>query len=168
MTEEFDRAKWTLPPVGVVVIALLVIAAIIAVVAVVNIPKPALSGSVGDVAAAETQDHSVLVAINLSLKNLSEKPVVLQELKATLTTDKGEFSDTAASAADFDRYFQAFPVLKTNAQPALLPEAKLQPGEQVSGTMIVSFPVDKAGFDGRKSLAISVVPYYVKPIVLTK
>ena len=168
MSEEFDRAKWTLPPVGVVVIALLVVAAIIAVVSVVNVPKPALSGAVGDVAAAETQDKSVLVAINISLKNLSEKPVVLQELKATLATDKGEFSDTAASGADFERYFQAFPALRSGAKAAILPETRIPVGGQIEGTMIVSFPVDKAAFDGRKSLSVNVIPYYVKPVVLQK
>lgn len=168
MSEEFDRAKWTLPPVGVVVIALLVVAAIIAIVAVTNTPKAALAGSLGEVAAAETQDKSVLVAINLSVRNISEKPVALQGLTAKLVTDKGEFSDDAASASDFDRYFQAFPALKTNAQAPLQPEIKIQPGGSASGTIIVSFPVDKATFDARKSLSVAVTPYYVKGVTLSK
>ena len=169
MTEEFDRAKWTLPPVGVVVVVLLVIAAIIAVVSVTNAPKTPFSGSLGDVAAAETQDKNVLVAINVSLQNTSEKPVVLQKFVAKITTDKGEFSDdSAASASDFDRYFQAFPALKAIAQAPLQLESKIQPGASAAGTIIVSFPVDKATFDGRKSLSVDVVPYYVKPLTLKK
>ena len=169
MTEEFDRAKWTLPPVGVVVAALLVVAAIIAVVAVVQAPRIPLSGSLGDVAAAETQDKNVLVAINLSLRNTSEKAVVLQKFVAKISTDKGEFSDdSAASASDFDRYFQAFPALKATAQSPLAPETKIPIGASAAGTIIVSFPVDKATFDGRKSLSVEVVPYYVKSLTLTK
>ena len=169
MTEEFDRAKWTLPPVGVVVGALLVIAAIIAILAVTNAPKVPLSGSLGEVAAAETQDKSVLVAINLSLKNTSDKPVVLQKFVAKIATDKGEFSDDRiASASDFERYFQAFPALRAVAQPPLQAETKIPIEAAADGTIIVSFPVDKATFDGRKSLTVDVVPYYVKPLTLTK
>lgn len=169
MTEEFDRAKWTLPPVGVVVVVLLVIAAIIAVVAVTNAPKPAFSGSLGEVAAAETQDKNVLVAINLSLQNTTEKPVVLQKFVAKIATDKGEFSDdNIASASDFDRYFQAFPALKSAAQAPLQVETRIQPGAGATGTIIVTFPVDKATFDARKSLTVDVVPYYVKGVTLGK
>ena len=169
MSEEFDRAKWTLPPVGIVVGALLVIAAIIALLAVTNAPKPAMTGSLGDINAAETQDKNVMVAINVSVQNTSEKPVALEKFIAKIVTDKGEFSDdNVASASDFPRYLQAFPALQAGAQTPLQVESKIQPGASAAGTIIVTFPVDKATFDGRKSLAVTVQPYYVKGLTLTK
>jgi hypothetical protein len=45
-------------------------------------------------------------------------------------------------------------------------ETKIQPGAQESGTVIVTFPIDKSEFDTRKSLTVTVVPYDQKAIVL--
>lgn len=168
MTEEFDTAKWTLPPLGIVGIVLAVIAVIIGIVAFVTRAKPAAAGTISDAYAVAMPDNSVLVAVTLTLRNTTDKPLWIRNLKARLTTDQGQFSDEAANAVDFDRYFQAFPDLRTHSTQPLKVETKIMPGAQASGTVIVSFPVTVDNFNNRKSLAVIVEPYDQAPITITK
>jgi hypothetical protein len=131
--------------------------------------KPQGRGSIDNVAVAEVPNqHSVLVAINVTVHNSGEKPLWVHDIKATIKTDEGEFSDVAASAVDFDRYFQAFPTLKEHAIAALPPETKIPVGGQAQGMVVVSFPVTQDGFNKRKSLSIVIQPYdQPLPLVLT-
>ncbi len=132
--------------------------------------KPQGGGSVDNISAVEIPgQNSVLVAVNVTLRNSGEKPLWIHSIKATLKTESGELNDEAASAVDFDRYFQAFPQLRPNALAALTPETKIQPGGEVRGTLVVSFPVTQDGFDKRKSLSVAIQPYdQALPVVLTK
>jgi len=168
--EEFGMAKRNLPPAKVVVTVLAVAAALVGVFAFLQRAKPQGSGSVDNIAAVEVPDQNmVLVAVNISLHNTGEKPLWIRTIKATLQTDTGEFSDEAASAVDFDRYFQAFPALKAGTLPAITPETKIAPGGEARGTVIVSFHVTKEAFDKRKSLSVAIQPYdQALPVVLTK
>ncbi len=122
------------------------------------------------IAAAEVPDqNSVLVAVNVTLRNSGEKPLWIRTVKATIKTDERDFTDEAASAVDFDRYFEAFPALKAHALPALVPETKILPGARVQGTVVVSFPVKLDAFDRRKSLSVLIQPYdQPLPVVLTR
>jgi len=166
--EEFDRARWTLPPAQIVAIAIAGVAIVVAIVMYVARYKPVSAGSLGDVASVELADHnSVLVAVNVTVRNIGQKPLWIHEISAGVDTDKGKFTDTAASAVDFDRYYQAYPMLKQHALPALMPEMKLAPGGEKSGTVIVSFPVNEDTFNKRKSLSVTVEPYDQRPLVLT-
>ncbi|MGO8794366.1 MAG: hypothetical protein ACLQLC_06050, partial [Candidatus Sulfotelmatobacter sp.] len=62
-----------------------------------------------------------------------------------------------------------FPALKANTQPALAPEDKLQPGQAVERTIMVSFPVNLDAFNQRKSASVVIQPYdQPVPIVLSK
>jgi hypothetical protein len=169
--EEFGTAKRSLPPAGIVVIAIAVVAVILGIVAFVERQKPQGAGSIDFIAAAEVPDQNmVLVALTLTLRNSGEKPLWIRTLKARLTTSDGKtFSDDAASGVELDRFAQTFPVLKQNAQPPLLPETKIMPGMEQRGTVVASFPVTKSAFDQRQSLAVSIQPYdQVVPVVLTK
>ena len=168
--EEFGTAKRNLPPAKIVAVTLAAAALIVGVWAFLQRAKPQGGGSVDNIAAAEIPDqHAVLVAVNLTVHNSGEKPLWIHDIKATIKTDSGEFTDVAASAVDFDRYFQAFPTLKTNALAALPPETKIPPGGQAQGTVVVSFPVTQDGFDKRKSLSVVIQPYdQPLPLVLTR
>jgi hypothetical protein len=158
--EEFGTAKRNLPPTKIVAIVLAVAAVIVAIFAFVLRAKPQGGGSINNIAAVEIPDqNAVLVAVNITIHNAGEKPLWIRTIKATLKTDSGELSDEAASAVDFDRYFQAFPALKEHALAALTPETKLQPGNEARGTIVVSFPVTQDAFDKRKSLSIVIQPY---------
>jgi hypothetical protein len=93
----------------------------------------------------------------------------VRSIRAKLTSPGGEQTSDAVSAVDFDRYYQAFPALKATAQPALSPEDKLQPGQEIKRTVIVSFPVTLDAFNQRKSVSVIIQPYdQPVPVVLTK
>jgi hypothetical protein len=168
--EEFGTAKRNLPPAKIVAIVLGVAAVLLGIFAFVTRAKPQGDGSVDNISVVEVPDqHAVMVAVNVTLHNSGKKSLWIHDIKARLTTNGGEFTDEAASAVDFDRYFQAFPTLKEHAIAAIPPETKIPPGGQAQGTIVVSFPVIKDDFDKRKSLSVAIQPYdQPLPVVLTK
>ena len=168
ITEEFDKAKWTLPPWQPVVVALAIVGVIVAILSWVTKVKPQGKATIDNINVVQIQSDSVLVAINVTLNNSGQKPLWIHDIKAQLKTDKGEYSDEAAPAVDVERYYQGFPDLKPNTLPPLLPEAKIAPGGQQKGTIVFSFPVPKDQFDQRKSLTITIQPYDQRPVVLSK
>lgn len=171
--EEFGTAKRNLPPAGIVLICIAAVAVVIAIIAFQQRPKPQGGGSIDLVTAAEIPgptdaQKNLLVAVTLTLRNTAQKSLWIHTLKAQLTTDDGHtYEDEAASAVDFDRYFQAFPALKESTEPPLPPETKLPPDTIKKGTVIFSFPVAKDTFDKRKSLEVQIQPYdQPLPIIL--
>ena len=181
--EEFGTAKKNLPPAKIVAIALGAAAVVLGVVPSLSLARAQavrVSGARRLRPGLRDQHHvlgehrvpdqnAVLVAINVTVRNSGQKALWIHDIKAKLKTDSGELTDEAASAVDFDRYFQAFPTLKEHAIAALPPEAKIPPGGQAQGTIVVSFPVKQDAFDKRKSLSIVIQPYdQPLPLVLTK
>jgi hypothetical protein len=168
LTEEFDRAKWTLPPASMFFIALGIVAVVVAAIAFLARAKPVASGSINDVGVVQISDNSVLAVVQFTMYNTTDKPLWIKEMGAKIKTDQGEFSDTAASASDFERYFQGFPDLRLHAGTPMLVETKIAPGGRQSGTILVSFPINKDAFDKRQSLSVVVTPYDQRDVVLTK
>jgi hypothetical protein len=168
--EEFGTAKKNLPPAKVVVIVLGALAVIAMIFIFVERPQPAGGGSIGEVVAVEVPDQNqVMVAINVEFRNNGKAPFWIRSIKADLDTGTRVVSDEAASAMDFDRYFQALPALKAHAEPPLKREDKILPGDEGKGTMIVTFPVTAEEFGKRKSLKVSIMPYdQPVPVVLTQ
>jgi hypothetical protein len=168
--EEFGNAKKNLPPVKIVLIGVAVIAVIAIIPSYVQRPRSAATGSIDDLVSVEIPDqNSIMVAINVSFQNNGTKPYSIHTIKADLDTGSRSFSDAAASPADFDRYFQAFPTLKQHALDPLQREATINPGGQTKGTIIVAFPVTSGAFIKRKSLKVTIQPYFQPvPLVLTK
>ncbi|HZW80658.1 MAG TPA: hypothetical protein VFF50_09320, partial [Candidatus Deferrimicrobiaceae bacterium] len=104
-----------------------------------------------------------------TLHNSGQRPLWVHDIQGKLTTTSGDQNSDAVSAVDFERYYQAFPALKANAQPSLSPEDKLQPGQDIKRTVIVGFPVTLDAFNQRKSVSVIVQPYdQTVPVVLTK
>jgi hypothetical protein len=170
ISEEFGTAKKNLPPVKILAIAVGAVAVVAIVMALLQRSTSMASGAISDVVAVEVPNQNlVMVAINLSMVNHGEKPYWIHSMEATLETAEGKFSDQPASAADFDRYFQAFPDLKQHALAALKTETKIEVGGQASGTILVTFPVTQQAFANRKSLTVTIQPYdQPVPLVLTK
>jgi hypothetical protein len=167
--EEFGTAKRNLPPAGIVLICVAVIAVIVGIFAFVGRPKPQGAGSIDFVVATDVPGQNmILAAITFTLRNPAARPLWVHTLKAELTTaDGNSFDDEAASAVDLDRYYQAFPVLKESSEPPLPPETKLLARTEQRGTIVVSFKVTKEAFDQRKSLMVTIQPYdQVLPVVL--
>lgn len=159
-----------LPPLKVLLITIAALAVVVAIFSFLTRAKPQGAGAIENVAAVEIPgQNAMLVAITVNFKNTGEKPFWIHDVKGKLKTATQEYSDDAASAVDFERYFQAFPALRQNSQAALLPETKILPGGSARGTLIVSFPVKQDEFDKRQSISAVIQPYdQPLPVVLSK
>jgi hypothetical protein len=168
--EEFGTASKNLPSAKIVLIVLACIVVIAVVVSLVERPHVTATGAIDDVVAVEIPfQNSVMVAINVSFQNNGKKPFWIHDIKVEMDTGTNKHSDPAASAVDFDRYFQAFPALKEHALDPLKRESMIEPGNNTKGTIIVSFPVTPDVFASRKSLTVTILPYdQPLPLVLTK
>jgi Domain of unknown function (DUF4352) len=167
ITEEFDSAKRTLPPVAPLVAALVVVLVFIIGVAYVFRSKPVAQGQIDRAFAMQQEGNSYsMVLMQVTLRNIGEKPLFVKEIKATIVTDQGESNDDAASAVDYGRYLQAFPDLQMYATDPLRVETKILPGGEVKGSVMVAFPITKDQFYARKDLSVTIIPYDQKPIVL--
>ena len=167
ISEEFDSPRRTLPAVVPLAVALVVVAVFIVGVAYIFRGKPVAQGEIDSVFASQNKDQpNSMVAIQVSLKAVGDKPLYIKSISADLKTQGDTYTDDAAAASDFDRYFQAYPDLRDHAMKPIKVEDKIQPGGEERGTVMVSFPVDKALIDARKSLTVTVQPYDQKAIVL--
>ena len=110
-----------------------------------------------------------MAALTFTVKNSSDKILYVHDIQAKLQAAGTESTSEAVSAVDFARYFQGFPTLKDGAQPALVPETKLQPGEEVKRTILVAFPVSLQVFNQRQSVSVVIHPYDQQvPVTLTR
>src|SRR6516164_10025257 len=159
-----------LPPVKILLIAIAALAVVVAISLFFARAKPQGAGAIENIAAVEIPgQNAMLVAITVNFQNTGERSLWIHDVKGKLKTATQEYSDDAASAVDFERYFQAFPPLRHNSLPALLPETKIPPGGSARGTLIVSFPVKQDEFDKRQSISAVIQPYdQPLPVVLTK
>ena len=170
IADEFGTAKRNLPPMKIVGIAIAGVVVIFGIVAFVQRAKPQGGGSLDNVVAVDLPGQdSVLVALTFTLRNSGQKSLWVHDVKGKLVTGSGEETGDAVSALDFDRYYQAFPALKAGALQPLSPEDKLQPGQEVKRTVMVSFPVPLDQFNRRQSVSAVIQPYdQPVPIVLSK
>jgi hypothetical protein len=169
--EEFGTAKKNLPPAKIVLIAIGVVLVVVLIASFLKRAKPQAAGSLDNIVAVEIPGQgSTMVALTFTVNNTSDKGLYVHNIQAALKPPTGDSSTAdAVSAIDFNRYFQAFPTLKVGAQPALPPETKIQPGETVSRTVIVAFPVTLEVFNQRQSASVIVWPYdQTVPVTLTK
>jgi len=168
--EEYGTAKKNLPPAKIVLIAIAVVAVVVIFASFLKRAKPQAAGSLDNVVAVEIPgQNSTMVALTFTLNNTSDKILYVHSLQSSLKATGADSTADAVSAIDFERYFQAFPALKTGAQPALSPETKIQPAETVSRTIIVVFPVTLNVFNQRQSVSVIVWPYdQTVPVTLTK
>src|SRR5208282_3892211 len=138
IADEFGTAKRNLPPAKPLLLTAAGILVIVALVSFLQRPKPQGSGSLDNVTEVEIPGQSAsLVALTFTLHNSGRKSLWVHDIKGKLVTSSGELTSDAVSAVDFDRYYQGFPALKANVQPALSPEDKLQPDQEVKRTVIV-------------------------------
>jgi len=168
--DEFGTAKRNHPPVKVLLITTAGILIVAGIASFFQRAKPQGAGSLDNVVAVELPgQNSVLVALTFTLRNSGKKSLWVHNIEGKLVAPSGESSGDAVSAIDFDRYYQAFPALKANALAALAPEDKLQPGQELKRTVMVSFPVTLDVFNQRRSVSVIVQPYdQPVPVVLTR
>lgn len=106
----------------------------------------------------------VVVEVELAIQNTTDKPLKYHSTELKLTTDKQEFKDEPAPATETKRIYQSYPALKQSAEAPLQQDMLVQPGATLKGIAIVAYPVNKATFDGRKSLDATVYFFDESPI----
>ncbi len=167
--EEYGTARKNLPPAGILAICIAVVLVIVAGYSLTHRAHALSSGTIDDVASVAVPGQDmVMVAINVTMKNNSDKPSWIHTIQASLDAGGKTYNDDAAPAVDAQRYFQAFAELKQHALPFLTSETRLDPGSQRSGTIVVSFPVNGDAFAARKSLTVTIAPYDEVPVVIKK
>ena len=187
MTEEFDSPRWSLPPIVPVLVAAAVLGIVLGIYLYSSQKPPTSSGSalrvialplhieskasispgaIGTIDQNVEKSDSVLVNIALYVKNAIGKPMYVKNVQAKLMTDKGELTDNAAPASDYERIVQAYPDL---AMPDIKPfqnESSIPPGVTQGGVVVFSFPVAREDWDKRKSLQATVNFYDHAPLVI--
>jgi hypothetical protein len=167
ITEEFDSARRSLPPVATLTAALIVIVVFIIGVAYIFRAQPIAQGQIDRAFAMQQEDKPYsMVLIQVTVRNVGSKPLFIKELKAEIITDQGALVDDAASAVDYSRYLQAFPDLQMYATDPLKVETKIAPGAEAQGSVLVAFPITKEQFFARKDLNVTILPYDQKAIEL--
>jgi hypothetical protein len=169
ISEEYGTARKNLPPVGILLICVAVVAVIVAAYVLTHRAHTVNAGSIDDVVAVEMPGQEmVMAAVNVSIHNNEEKPIWIKAIQVTADAGGSKQTDDAAPAVDAQRYLQAIPELKQHALNFLTAETQVNAMSKISGTIIVTFPVKADAFAARKSISVSVTPYDELPIVMTK
>lgn len=169
IAEEYGTARKNLPPAKILAICIGVVAVIVAIYSLTHRARAVSKGSIDDVVVVPMPGQdAVMVAINVSIQNNEPKPEWIKSIQVSADVGGKTLSDDAAPAVDAQRYLQSMPDLKQHALDLLAPEARINPGSKISGTVVGSFSVKADDFANRKSLTVTVTPYDELPIVIKK
>ncbi|HYG99530.1 MAG TPA: hypothetical protein VD837_10400 [Terriglobales bacterium] len=166
--EEIDSSKWEMPPWGIVGAVLLVILIAIGVVSYLMRPQPKATGSIDEIFAVAMAENQVMTTVKINLENVGGKPLWIRNVQGKVVTEQGEFTDVAANAVDFPRYFAAYPDLREHTMTPIKAEDRIAPREMLRGSLIFTFPVSYDQFNNRKSMSVIIAPYDQNPVTLTK
>jgi hypothetical protein len=90
----------------------------------------------------------------------------IKGFEAKLVTDKGEFTDSAAPASDYERIVQAYPQLAITEAKPLQSESSIPQHTTQQGLVVFSFPIPREDWDKRKSLQATISFYDHAPLIL--
>ena len=159
ITEEMDSAKWTLPPIVPLLVAMVLVGILVAVVVLSNRTKPSASLAITKVVSADQQGNT-MVAIQVKLDNQVEGPLWIKDIHAEVETQDGKkYSDMAAPGVDAPRYMEAFPPLADARADWLKEDLKIPTKTSFNGVAIFSYPIDKVAFDKRKQVTLRIQLY---------
>jgi hypothetical protein len=166
MSEELDRAKWTLPPVVPVLIAAAAVALVVVIFGVTMHTTPPAAGSIVKLVTAD-QDGNTMVGVQVKVENKIEKQLWIKDISSELeAADGNKYPDHVSPSSDLARYLQAFPALREVKADPLREELKIPARASFTGYTVFSYPVNQAAFDGRKSLTIRIQMYDQPTLVL--
>jgi len=109
-----------------------------------------------------------MIAVNISLQNNEQKPTWIKSIQVSSDVAGQKQTDDAVPAVDAQRYLTVLPDLKPHISQILTPETRINPGQRISGSVLVGFPVTPDEFAARKSITVTVLPYDEVAVVLTK
>lgn len=120
----------------------------------------------GATMAKESFDQ-VLVFTQVRLHNQGKQPLFLHNVMTNATLDDGIHSSYAATAADYDRVFLAYPSMPVpHGKGLATTDSTINPGQTLEGTFISSFRLSKQQWDARKALNFTFAYRYQPSLVL--
>jgi hypothetical protein len=118
-----------------------------------------ITGGAAGTPGMEGQDQIVnqlLVFAHIRLHNPNTAPITIVDDWAVVTLPDGETRrSAAASQADFDKVFQAYPQLAPMRMDPLRRELQIQPGQSADGLVVFSYPLSREDWDKRKSMQVT-------------
>jgi hypothetical protein len=108
----------------------------------------------------------VYVFALVKLHNQSKHPLFLHNITANATLNDGIHSSYAATAADYDRVFLAYPEMPAPHGKALSMETTIDPGQTMEGSIVSAFRLNKQEWDARKNLNFTFAFRYQQSLVL--
>lgn len=117
----------------------------------------------------QDQPEDVLyVLATVTITDRLKLPLFIKDFTSTLTPSEGEAITTSApEKPDLPNIYVTFPPVKTladSAPPPLYRETTIAPGQTVTGTVLLHFPVTQATWEQRKSATLNVAFYHQPPI----
>jgi len=108
----------------------------------------------------------VYVFAQVKLHNQSQQPLFLRNAMVNITLPDGIHSSYAATAADYDRVFLAYPSMPVPHGKALSLQSTLEPGQTLEGTIVSAFRLTKEQWDAHKNLSFTLGLQYQPSLVL--
>jgi hypothetical protein len=179
--EEYAKGSGHLILAGI--IAAVVVTAVIAIYVFAGQKPPAATGEVeqmwahpqhtessgvdanGEAMAKESFDQVFVFAL-VKLHNQSDQPLFLRNAMVNTTLSDGIHSSYAASAADYDRVYLAYPSMPVPHGKALSLQTTIDPGQTVEGTIVSAFRMSKGQWDAGKDLNVTFNFSYQPSLVL--
>jgi hypothetical protein len=119
----------------------------------------------GETMAKESFDQVYVFAL-VKLHNQSKEPLFLHNIMANLKLDDGIRSSYAATAADYDRVFLAYPAMPVPHGKGLPLTMTLEAGQTVEGTIVSAFRMSKQQWDAGKNLDFTFAFRYQPSLVI--
>ena len=119
----------------------------------------------GDVMAKQSFDQVFVFAL-VKLHNQSAQPLYLRNAMVNVKLADGIRSSYAASAADYERVYLAYPSMPVPHGNALSLQSAIDPGQTVEGTIVSAFRMSKAEWDAGKDLNLTFSFSYQPSLVL--
>jgi hypothetical protein len=117
-------------------------------------------------AMAKESFYQVFVFSLVKLHNQSDQPLYLRNAMVNTRLADGIHSSYAASAADYDRVYLAYPSMPVPHGKALSLQSTIDPGQTVEGTIVSAFRMSKAEWDAGKDLNVTFAFSYQPSVVL--
>ncbi len=114
----------------------------------------------------ESFDQIMVFAL-VKLHNQSDKPLFMNQIMTNAKLADGIHSSYAATAADYDRVFIAYPGMPVPHGKALSSQATIDPGQTAEGTIVSAFRLNKQQWDAHKDLNFTFAFTYQPSLVLT-
>jgi hypothetical protein len=137
--------------IGIVVGAVIIVLAAIAVYVVMNRVAPTAEGDISGIwlyqplpaqmpnSTLPPPSNGLIALVTVKVRNVSTKPLSVQELTATVRLGDTDYKSYAASSSDFDKVFRYYPDLDSYHKPIFMVHSEISPGGELQGLAIFNF-----------------------------